>query len=62
MILIIDISGSMDNSIYNGPGIVNGKKKIDLAREAATTVIKTLGLSDFVGVITFSDDANILIY
>ena len=50
VILVIDVSGSMNN---------NGR--LELALDAAITVIKTLTNSDFVTVIVFSDSAQQLL-
>ena len=50
VILVIDVSGSMNN---------NGR--LELAQDAAITVIKTLTNSDFVTVIVFSDSAQQLL-
>lgn len=46
MILMIDTSGSMDGT------------RINLAKEAAKSVINTLSNNDFIGVITFSSSAQ----
>ena len=45
VILMVDISGSMDGN------------RINLAKEAAKSVINTLSNNDFIGVITFSSTA-----
>ena len=50
VILVIDVSGSMSN--FN---------RIDLAREAAITVINTLTNSDYVAVVLFNSDATQLL-
>ena len=50
VILVIDVSSSMNNF-----------GRIELAREAAISVVNTLTNSDFVGVVLFSDDAEQLL-
>lgn len=48
VILIIDISGSMEGT------------KLTIAKAAAKSVINTLSNSDFIGVLSFSDEATII--
>ncbi|CAM9550336.1 unnamed protein product [Hapterophycus canaliculatus] len=50
VIIILDVSGSM--SQYG---------RLDLAKEAAETVISTLGADSFVNVVTFSETARVLL-
>ena len=55
VILIIDRSGSMNNTgAY--------PSRMDLAKSAAKSVIQTLGNADTFGVVTFSDSAWSLVY
>ena len=49
VVLILDISGSMDQ--YG---------RLDLAKRAAITVIETLTVADRVAIITFSDEARVV--
>lgn len=48
VIIMLDVSGSMD-------GV-----RLNLAKQAAKAIIRTLSNNDFVGVLTFSDDATAL--
>ncbi|MDQ6693800.1 MAG: VWA domain-containing protein, partial [Chloroflexota bacterium] len=55
MVLVIDRSGSMDEShTVNGSGV----KKIELAKEAAYSAVAQLSERDYVGVVTFDSEAN----
>ena len=46
VILMIDVSGSMDGD------------RLDIAKDAAISVVNTLSNSDFVGVLSFASNAN----
>lgn len=48
VVLIIDISGSMQGT------------RIEIAKEAAKSVVNTFSNNDFVGVVTFSNNAQTL--
>lgn len=50
VIIVIDVSNSMEGNTLN------------LAKSAAKSVINTLGLYDFVGVVSFSTNATIISY
>lgn len=47
VILLLDISGSMESDF-----------KLVSAKEALISVVKTLSNNDFVGIVTFSDEAQ----
>ncbi|ELT90479.1 hypothetical protein CAPTEDRAFT_196424 [Capitella teleta] len=51
VVVVIDISGSMKN-------LYQKRTLLDIAKEAADTVITTLNPNDRVGIISFSDNAN----
>eukprot|EP00903_Cladosiphon_okamuranus_P021964 g20195.t1 len=50
VVVVLDVSGSM--SQYN---------RLDLAKQAAETVINTLGADSFVNVVVFSEEARVLV-
>ena len=49
VVLVIDVSGSMDEY-----------RRIDLAKEAASTIVSTLTVADRVAIVTFSDKASLI--
>lgn len=60
MAMVIDCSGSMDSAGYDPVTGQNtgGRKKIDVAVDAAKEAVDALNRSDYVGVVAFSDDFN----
>ncbi|SEP77541.1 Mg-chelatase subunit ChlD [Lachnospiraceae bacterium NE2001] len=57
MVMVIDCSGSMDSAGYDpitGQS-TGGRKKIDVAVDAAKEAVNTLTRNDYVGVVAFSD-------
>lgn len=55
VILVIDISGSMETDVSPG------RSRLDAAKEAAVAVLSGLGPSSYVSVVTFSSGASALI-
>ncbi len=56
MVMVIDCSGSMDSTVsYDQYGGADGRKKIDVAVDAAQEAVNNMRRNDMVGVLTFSD-------
>jgi len=57
MVMVIDCSGSMDSAGYNAATgqASGGRKKIDVAVDAAKEAVNNLSRNDYVGVVAFSD-------
>lgn len=55
MVMVIDNSGSMGAEYDMNGNVINGKSKIDIAVEAAQLAVDNLNRTDYVGVLTFSD-------
>lgn len=65
IILVIDVSGSM-SSAAPVPDVGDGSDResaglsvLDLVKHASKTILETLGSSDRLGIVTFSDDAEV---
>ena len=57
MVMVIDCSGSMSGGDYDpATGVTSGRSKIDVAVDAAIEAVESMNRSDYVGVVTFSDN------
>lgn len=67
IILVIDVSGSMSSAAPvpdagdGGDRESAGLSVLDLVKHAAKTILETLGSRDRLGIVTFSDDAEVTI-
>lgn len=64
-VIVIDISGSMNEAAAitqdTGEKVKHGWSQLDIAKHSTNTFISSLGEADYVCVITYSDDANVLV-
>ncbi|EFX02291.1 von willebrand factor type a domain containing protein [Grosmannia clavigera kw1407] len=66
IVLVIDVSGSMQEdapvpATKGEPMESNGLTVLDLVKHAARTILETLNEHDCLGIVTFSEDANVLL-
>jgi len=63
LIAVVDVSGSMEEeaSVNNGNIEFTGYSRLDLVKHSLITIVKSLKDNDIFGIVTFSDNANVLL-